>query len=121
DVLEAVSDALLSNTLSLIQDTSVTVTLTEHSFENAGTPVTGNVIDPDVGETDEVGEDDVVPGTLVTHIAVGDEDPVALEGGTQTIDGAYGTLTILDDGSYTYTPNGDPASVGQTEVFTYTI
>jgi len=120
DVLGALTEALLSNTLTLIQDTSVTVTLTEHSFSDDGI-VSGNVIDPDAGAEAEPGEDSIVPGTQVTQVVNGDGTTVEVEAGTATIDGEYGTLVINADGSYTYTPNGDLASVGQTDEFTYTI
>ncbi|WP_167375551.1 BapA/Bap/LapF family large adhesin [Brucella cytisi] len=120
-VLGAVAEALLSNTLTLIQDTSVTVSLTEHSFVDGDTPVSGNVIDPDGAVTGEAGEDTIVPGTEVTQVAFSDGTVVQLVDGSATIDGAFGTLVINADGSYTYTPNGDTSSVGQSEVFTYTI
>src|SRR5690606_37211341 len=59
-VLGAITNALLNNTLSLIENTSLSVTLTEHSFAdpNAGA-VGGNVIDPDDGFDGEPGEDTV--------------------------------------------------------------
>src|SRR5690606_38076887 len=120
-VLGAVTDALLSNTLTVIQDTSVTATVTEHSFSGAGTPVTGNVIDPDGAAGGEAGEDSAVPGTTVTQVENGTGEVQTLTGGSATIEGAYGTLVINADGSYSYTANGDPASLGLSDVFTYTI
>jgi len=120
DVLGALTEALLNNTLTLIQDTSVTVTLTEHGFSDDGT-VSGNVINPDEGAEGEPGEDTVVPGTEVTQVVSGDGTVVELVDGTATVEGEYGTLVINANGSYTYTPNGDLSSVGQTEEFTYTI
>ncbi|RYF57216.1 MAG: type I secretion C-terminal target domain-containing protein, partial [Comamonadaceae bacterium] len=117
-VLGAVADALLNNTLSLIQDTSVTVTLTEHGFANAGDPTQGNVIDPDALAQGEAGEDRVVPGSVVTTVQ--NSSGVSVPAG-QSIAGLHGTLIIAADGAYTYVPGGNPASVGQTETFTYTI
>src|SRR5690606_3936184 len=120
-VLGAVADALLSNTLTLLQSTSVTATVTEHSFEAGSEPISGNVIDPDASQSGEAGEDSIIPGTTVTQVALQGGDAVTLTDGSATIEGLYGTLVINSDGSYTYTPNGDAQSVGQTDVFTYTI
>ncbi|MGV2494680.1 BapA/Bap/LapF family large adhesin [Pelagerythrobacter aerophilus] len=120
-VLGAVTEALLSNTLTVIQDTSVTATVTEHSFSAIGTPVTGNVIDPDAVASGEAGEDTAVPGTTVTQVENGAGEVQTLAGGSATIEGAYGTLVINADGSYSYTANGDSASIGLSDVFTYTI
>lgn len=120
-VLSAVVDALLNNTLTLIQDTSVTVTVTEHSYSEAHTSVSGNVINPDGAIGSEAGEDSVVPGTEVTQVenSLGEIVTVGAEGAT--IQGLYGTLVLHADGSYSYTPDGIAKSVGQSEVFTYTI
>ncbi|MGU3401569.1 BapA/Bap/LapF family large adhesin [Brucellaceae bacterium D45D] len=121
NVLSKVAQTLLSNTLTLIQNTSVTVALTEHTFNYGSAPVSGNVIDPNQGTTGEPGEDSVIPGAQVTQVEFSDGTIVQLVNGSATIDGAYGSLTINSDGSYSYTPNGNPVGVGQTEVFTYTI
>ena len=50
-----------------------------------------------------------------------DADPVSVTSSGTTIAGAWGSLTIHSDGSYTYQPYGGVNSVGQSEVFTYTI
>lgn len=42
-----------------------------------------------------------------------------LSGSATTVQGLYGTLVIRADGSYTYTPNGSPSSVGKVDVFSY--
>ncbi|MCM0752498.1 hypothetical protein DEA98_18860 [Brucella pseudogrignonensis] len=120
-VLGAVADALLSNTLTLLQDTSVTAILTEHTFANGNAPISGNVIDPDGGVEGEAGQDSVVPGTQVTQVVNSEGDIVEIGPDGATIQGLYGTLILQSDGSYTYTPNGTPESVGQTDTFTYTI
>ncbi len=121
NVLSTVAQTLLSNTLTLIQDTSATVVLTEHTFTDGGTPISGSVIDPDQDTTGEPGEDSVIPGTQVTQVEFSDGTIVQLVDGSATIEGAYGSLTINSDGSYSYTPKGNPAGVGQADVFTYTI
>ncbi|MDX6806912.1 BapA/Bap/LapF family large adhesin, partial [Terrihabitans rhizophilus] len=119
-VLDIVAETLLSNTLTLLQDTSVTVVVTEQTFEGAGTPATGNVIDPNLGTEGEAGEDTVVPGSVVTQVQAEGGAPVEVNGAT-VIEGEFGTLTINPDGSYSYLPNGSSASVGATDVFTYTV
>jgi len=120
-VLGALADALLSNTLTLIQDTSITVDVTEHSFADATTPISGNVIDPDSGAVGEAGEDTVTEGTVVSEVSDGSGEPVVVGAEGATIEGQFGTLVIDADGNYTYTPNGDIDAIGQSEVFTYTL
>ncbi len=112
-VLDAISGAVLNNTLILLQTTDLTTQLTEYQYDN--TELTGNVV------TDAEGADDTDPGSAVTAIAFGDGDPVALTDGVATIAGAYGTLTIHDDGSYSYDSNGTHDAIGHSEVFTYTL
>ena len=125
-VLDAVAEALLSNTLTLLKTTEVTATLTEYSFAD-DTVITGNVIDPDPLVTDERGEDTVNPITMLTAI-VSSNDPASVPTVTQlngveafSINGEYGVLIINENGEYEYTANGDYASSGQSEAFTYTI
>ncbi|SHI98862.1 VCBS repeat-containing protein [Aureimonas altamirensis DSM 21988] len=120
-VLGALSQALLSNTLSLIQDTSVTVDVVEHGFSTPPAPASGNVIDPDGDVDGEPGEDIVTEGTVVSQVTFGTGEPVLVGPEGAVIEGAHGSLEIFPDGSYTYTPNGQISSVGQSDVFTYTI
>ncbi len=121
NVLDAVAEALLSNTLSLLQSTDVTATLTELSFD--ATATTGNVIDPagDGPGTGEAGEDTVLPGTVVTQVENSTGDVELLVDGSATIAGLYGELVIQSNGDYSYTAYGDRNSVAQSEEFTYTI
>ncbi|MFC0202820.1 BapA/Bap/LapF family large adhesin [Novosphingobium soli] len=115
-VVDAVADNLLSNTLTVLQSTSITATVTEYDFANE--TLTGNVI----GGGADAGADDVGGGATVTQVTNAEGTVVTVpDGGTATIAGAYGVLVIAADGSYTYTANGDPASVGESEVFTYTL
>ena len=128
DVVDALGEALLSNTVTLLESTDVTATLTAFQYAE-GTEITGNVIDPDATATDEAGEDIAPDGTLITEVTVTNPDgseSLATTGDaggvTQfTIAGQYGTLVILANGDYTYTANGDYDSLGQTDVFNYTI
>jgi len=73
----------------------------------------GNVIT----EVNGSGEVDVVTPTTVVSAVNG--QPVVADG--TIINGAYGTLEINLDGSYTYTPTASAAGVGQTDVFVYTL
>ncbi|MGP5516603.1 hypothetical protein ACTXNB_14255, partial [Psychrobacter alimentarius] len=126
-VLDALAEALLSNTLTLLETTEVTATLTEYSF-SGNNETTGNVIDPNPGAEGEDGEDTVTPDTTVTDI---DSNSNQLEPTSEIVDGVtvftiqgqYGFLVIAENGdyTYTYTANGEGASSGQSEVFTYTI
>ncbi|WP_352310869.1 Ig-like domain-containing protein, partial [Psychrobacter sp. W2-37-MNA-CIBAN-0211] len=124
-VLDAVAEALLSNTLTLLQTTDITATVTEFDYAN-DTVITGNVIDPDSLVTDEPGEDTITFNTTVTDIDSNSNPLVptieVVDGITVfTIQGQYGVLVIDENGDYTYTANGDFASSGQSETFTYTI
>ncbi|CAI3118279.1 hypothetical protein MWMV8_MWMV8_03130 [Acinetobacter calcoaceticus] len=73
----------------------------------------GNVIT----EVNGSGEVDIVTPTTVVSAVNG--QPVLADG--TIINGAYGTLEINLDGSYTYTPTASAAGVGQTDVFVYTL
>ncbi|MFP3457801.1 hypothetical protein R0J89_16295, partial [Psychrobacter sp. SIMBA_152] len=66
-LLNAVADALLSNTVTLLETTEITATLTEFDYAD-DTVITGNVIDPDASADSESGEDTVNSGTTVTAI-----------------------------------------------------
>ncbi|ANQ28615.1 hypothetical protein BA894_19575 [Vibrio natriegens] len=117
-VLSAVADALLSNTLTVLQDTDITTTVTEYSYDGV-TEAQGNLIS---GDGSGVGEDSIIVGSTITAIEnfLGQSVVVSASGIT-SIEGEFGTLEIESDGSYRYVANGDRASVGQNEVFTYTL
>ena len=100
---------------------SLNVSGTDIDYTDVGgaTPATvaGNVItDPGPG-----GEVDVVNAdTRVTSVTVGGVvTPVTADG--TVVDGAWGTLVINRDGSYSYTPDANAAAIGQTDSFTYTL
>ena len=93
-----------------------------------GTPVAGNIIDPDTNTTGEAGEDSDADGDALTVSQYETNGGVAGTLG-QALQGVYGTLLISADGSYTYTVDetnadviawgiGDPVL---TETFNYTI
>ncbi|WP_252725541.1 Ig-like domain-containing protein, partial [Acinetobacter indicus] len=108
-IVDAAATALLSNTLTLLQETSITTQVTSTTFENYS--VDNNVLTND--ENPEL--------ATVTHIQFGDGAPQEVTTGGVSINGEYGVLTIFADGSYEYIGNGDFESIGKSEVFTYTI
>ncbi|MFJ4347204.1 BapA/Bap/LapF family large adhesin [Pseudomonas sp. NPDC089401] len=86
-------------------------------FTGSGTATSGNVItDPGTtGTVDALGPD----SGAVLKILVNGSYVTAASGAGTTVQGQYGTLVIHADGSYTYTPNGSPSSVGKVDVFSY--
>ncbi|MEN6670023.1 Ig-like domain-containing protein, partial [Psychrobacter sp. B38] len=123
-ILDNLVAPLLSNTLTLLETTDITAIVTEFSYAD-NTVINGNVIDPDASILGEPGEDTVTTDTVITDIdsSTGSEPTSEIVGGVRgfTIQGQYGVLVIDEDGNYTYTANGDFASSGQSETFTYTI
>uniref|UniRef100_UPI0036F1B67D BapA/Bap/LapF family large adhesin n=1 Tax=Alteromonas gracilis TaxID=1479524 RepID=UPI0036F1B67D len=119
-VLDAVAAALLSNTLTLLQSTDITSTLTEYQFEGS-TTTSGNVID--AANTGDVA-DSIAEGGVVTQVTHTNGESVTVLGtglSGVTIVGDYGDLTIFEDGSYTYVANGVRDGLGNTDSFSYTI
>lgn len=92
-----------------VQSTSLT------QFTGTGTPTTGNVLsDPGTdGSVDQTGPDN---GAVVQVLKNGS---YVSAGAATEVQGLYGTLLIRADGSYSYTPNGSPSSVGKVDVFSY--
>ncbi|HHF3281141.1 TPA: Ig-like domain-containing protein, partial [Vibrio alginolyticus] len=120
EVLDIVADTLLSNTLTLLQRTDVTSTLTEYQFEGS-TTVSGNVIQG--GNAGEVA-DSFTNGGVVTQVTNSDGDIVTVLGSSTSgvvLSGQYGELTVYEDGNYTYVANGARAGLGDSDSFTYTI
>lgn len=77
------------------------------------TPQTGNVLNNDSAPLD----------TVVTTVTNANGQSFTLGAGSNVIQGVYGTLTINQDGSYSYAlnPNSPASVIGRTESFTYTI
>ncbi|MBJ2127636.1 Ig-like domain repeat protein [Alteromonas sp. IB21] len=118
DILSVIADALLSNTLTLLQDTDITTTLTEYTY-TGDLVAQGNLIDGDISG---VGADTILDGAQVTVVTNSAGDSVNVPAtGTITIQGQYGVLEIAADGTYTYTADGDRSAIGQDEVFNYTL
>ncbi|MES3043815.1 BapA/Bap/LapF family large adhesin [Sphingomonas faeni] len=79
--------------------------------------VSGNVIaDPGAGGAVDI----VGPGTQVDSVTVNGV-PTAVTANGTVVDGAWGTLVINLDGSYTYTPDTNALAIGETDTFTYTL
>ncbi|MFD1960905.1 BapA/Bap/LapF family large adhesin [Novosphingobium panipatense] len=115
-VLGAVADTLLSNTLTLLQGTSVAATVTEYEFANEA--VSGNVLTGNA----QGGADDLAGGAVIVSISDGDGTTIAVPtSGVATIVGDFGVLQIAADGTYTYSTIGNPGAVGETDRFTYTL
>ena len=79
------------------------------------TGVLGNDADPDTDETATLVVSAVLAGTSGTA--------TALAGGSASVAGSYGTLTINAKGTYSYTPNNAEAlaqGASAADVFTYT-
>ena len=111
---DMLANNLLSNTLDLLESTSITTTVTEYSFPHV--VETGNVI------TGGTGADTIVPGTLVQEVRNANGESVAVPAaGSVKIAGRYGELEIDVEGNYSYTAYGSAEAVGKTDSFTYTI
>lgn len=99
--------------------TSVSANLSLKVFDTSVNPAvsgtaeaTGNVI----SDTDSVyGKDSVPAGSVISSV-----NGQAVNGAT-VIDGAYGSLTIQKDGSYSYAPKADVAAIGKADVFSYAV
>ncbi|WP_199878791.1 beta strand repeat-containing protein, partial [Pseudoalteromonas sp. T1lg88] len=113
---QVIADALFNDTVTLLESTDITTTVTEYSYFGEAQ---GNLIE---GDTGGAGADTIIDGAQVTVVTnSAGESVVVPDTGTVTIQGAYGVLEIAADGTYTYTANGDRSSFGQDEVFNYTL
>jgi len=96
---------------------------TAHADTNSvgeGGSVNGNVLTD--GTDDVLGADGAAPGGAVTGVATGSDtsNPVSGSVGTD-IDGAFGTLHLNANGTYTYTADPDSVTSNQVDHFVYTI
>ncbi|HHQ5441177.1 TPA: beta strand repeat-containing protein, partial [Klebsiella aerogenes] len=98
--------------------TFVEATVTD-SLGYSGSTVTGNVLEgSENGDMADSGTGLSVTTVTATSAA---GEPHSVNGGTISVTGAYGVLTINADGSYTYQASGKAGSAGNADVFTYTI
>ncbi|MFZ4289706.1 VCBS domain-containing protein [Variovorax sp. HJSM1_2] len=136
DLPQATADATATLTVTIhgANDSPVAQNDTGSAIEaggvmngTAGTPASGNVL---TNDTDvDAGDSKTVTGIRsVPEATSGPLTPVPPGAGGATIAGLYGSLTILADGSYSYTVNDSNATVqalsaGQslTETFSYQV
>src|SRR5690606_22291960 len=109
DVLDALTEALVNNTLTLLKATDITTQITEFNFVNDS--VNGNVI----------ADDQPITGSQITDVTGAGSSFVDPGTGVITVNGEYGTLVMQPNGTYTYTVNLDADILGQSEEFTYTV
>ncbi|MBJ8505303.1 type I secretion C-terminal target domain-containing protein, partial [Acinetobacter seifertii] len=86
--------------------------------------VSGNVLtDDDSAIYGSSYTPDTITGTTVVSTVVGEQVGAVTTtiGSSTPVTGAYGTLTISANGSYSYTPTANPANIGKVDSFTYTI
>ncbi|WP_327192102.1 Ig-like domain-containing protein [Pseudomonas putida] len=107
-----------SGGIGLVTNVSTSLDITSTSltqFTGTGTATSGNVI-TDVGTDGAV---DARGPDSAAVLQVLKNGSYVSAGTSTTVQGQYGTLVISADGSYTYTPNGSPNSVGKVDVFSY--
>ncbi len=120
-VTDADGDAVNNTlTIAIVDDAPLAVSDTD-SLSNVTNTATGNVItavDTTNSGADTVGADGAVVSAIQGNNP-GGSGLTDVNGGV-TIDGQFGTLTIAQDGSYTYTrTTADPLTA--TDVFSYTL
>jgi len=107
--------------INVVDDAPIAAADTDTVAAGTYGPESGNVITGDgttsgAAGADRVGADDA----SVSAVSHGEQNVTADESGTMVIAGDYGTLTIHDDGSYTYVRNAG-TSGGVDDRFTYTL
>ncbi|MCL9667626.1 Ig-like domain-containing protein [Rosenbergiella epipactidis] len=114
----------LQNVGSLDLGSNISVDVID-SFEYKGETTSGNVLSGDttpgakeIGDVADSGDNLTVTGISLDN-GKGDITTVASEG--TSIKGSYGTLTIHNDGSYTYQADSDIKNAGKSDIFTYTV
>ncbi|MEN8974675.1 beta strand repeat-containing protein, partial [Acinetobacter baumannii] len=118
-----------SNTLlTALGSVTADITLNHGDITQAPTlvvdTVTGNVLSDDDSATYGAGftPDYITSTSVVTSVTAENGNTASVAtGSASTITGAYGTLTINADGTYSYQPTADMANVGKVDSFTYTV
>ena len=100
--------------ISIVDDAPVAVADTDSVAAGQTAAETGNVltgIGTTSGAADTLGADGAASGGAVVSVALGGGTAVAVDPATgATIVGAFGTLTLNADGSYSYVRTGAPAT-----------
>ncbi|WP_407411153.1 beta strand repeat-containing protein, partial [Acinetobacter sp.] len=113
EVIDAVATAVLSNTLTLLQETTITTQVNSIQLQNSS--VSGEVITED----GDLGGDFPALGTTLSRVEYNGLTYTPNADGDIRVVTDYGVLLIKTNGSYTYTlTNTD--GLGQSEVFGYT-
>ena len=107
-------------TISVIDDAPLAVADTDSVVAGQLTAETGNVLSG-VGTASGTADVQGADGAVVAGVAAGNTGADLVNAGTvgAAIGGAFGTLTLNADGSYSYAHTGRPG--GGTDTFTYTI
>ncbi len=131
------TDASRTLNIQIVDDAPTAVADVNDVTEDAGTPITGNVISgtgSPLAGTDTLGADGATvtgaqAGALTggaTHVADGGVNAVGVD--STTLAGSYGTLVLHADGSYSYTLDNANTTVNAlkdgetlTETYTYTL
>ncbi|GAB02798.1 hypothetical protein ACT4_037_00010 [Acinetobacter sp. NBRC 100985] len=118
------SDTLLTALGSVTAD----ITLNHGDITQAPTlvadTVNGNVLTDDDSAAYGTGytPDYITSTSVVTFVESENGNTATVAAGTPTvINGAYGTLTLNSDGSYSYQATADTTNIGKVDSFTYTV
>jgi T1SS-143 domain-containing protein len=112
----------LKATLDDVRVSSYNYTIPTYAW--IGAALAGNVITDLSHATEGIADSEGSEGAKVVGIGFGSTTDDSFDGsGNLSIEGAYGTLTVKEDGSYTYTPKAGlaEADLGETDTFSYTI
>ncbi|UUS56824.1 MULTISPECIES: BapA/Bap/LapF family large adhesin [unclassified Acinetobacter] len=99
--------------------TSVSANLSLKVFDTSVEPEVSHVEEAKgnvISDHDALYGQDAVPAGAIVNSINGQ-----LINGTTTVKGNYGTLTIHQDGSYSYKPKADVTAIGKAEVFSYSV
>ena len=110
--------------ISVVDDAPVAVADTDSVAAGQTAAETGNVLDGSARRrrAETLGADGAVSGGAVVSVALGGGTAVAVDPATgATIVGAFGTLTLLADGSYSYAPTIGTPGGDHIDTFTYRI
>ncbi|MEP5938639.1 MAG: DUF5801 repeats-in-toxin domain-containing protein [Erythrobacter sp.] len=106
-----------TGSLTVTVDDDTPVANPDADLANEGGTATGNVLTNDLGGADGL-ESPAIVGITSTNEATSDDTPTASE---FVLAGEFGTLTLNENGDYSYDVPADTITVGGDDVFTYTI
>ncbi len=106
-----------TGTLIVTVDDDTPLAVADTDTADEGGTATGNVLTNDEGGADGL-ESPAIIGITSTNEATSDDTPAA---GEFVLAGEFGTLTLNENGEYSYDVPADTITVGGDDVFTYTI